>query len=434
MPRHSATLFFCAALVALAPIGSASAQQPPPGFQLLTAPQASGGLLLNRRQGVSSATELLRLGFREVAPFFDGRVQILGGLRDAPDQYAEAAFQGSIRGTPVAGVTFALIGGAAGTVGFAFDTPNTLPQSLPRLLPLAGFQGQASAGNCPPPGSGWQPVTYPDGSGQVALPAGWRIIGANQGTLDAQGPHGRATVALAVPVFTRAAAAQKLATQRQISAYVGVPLPEAQVLIADPTDPASALVAVRNQIAAMTRQMGFGSGRILRVLQSSPVPVQGVGLRQAGIVHVEFEEGGAIFQALAYVIIGIIDAEQWLYWETSVAAPASCFSQNLPTLLQIASSARTADHVLQGRLDHAVRTIQEIGDMAYQGQRNREQMRDRGNANWREQHVGTRIVEDMATGTRTVEDLAHSADLVRKLNQQEGYDRYREIPARDLNR
>jgi hypothetical protein len=71
--------------------------------------------------------------------------------------------------------------------------------------------------------------------------------------------------------------------------------------------------------------------------------------------------------------------------------------------------------------------------MIYHGHRNRSQHEDRGHASWREQHVGTRIVEDMATGTRTTQDLAHSADLVRRLNQQEGYERYREIPARDLN-
>ena len=423
-----------AALVVLVTVGSAPAQQPPPGYQLLTAPQASGGLLLNQRQGVSSATALLRLGFREVAPFFDGQPQVVGGLRDEPDQYAEAAFQGSIRGTSVAGVTFALIAGALGRIGFAFDTPNTLPQSLPRLLPLAGFQGRAGTGNCPSPGANWQMVTYPDGSGQVALPAGWRITAANQGTLDAQGPHGRAVVAFWVPVFTRAAAAQKRAAQRQISGYVGVSLPEAQVLVADPIDPASALVAVRTQMSAVTRPMGLGGGRILRVIEATPVPVQGVGLSQTGLVHVEFEENGLVQQALAYVILGIIDAEQWMYWETSVSAPAACFAQNLPTLAQIATSARTADHVLQGRLDHAARTFQEIGDMAYHGHRNREQIRDRSHASWREQHVGTRIVEDMATGTRTTQDLAHSAELVRRLNQQEGYERYQEIPARDLNR
>jgi hypothetical protein len=214
---------------------------------------------------------------------------------------------------------------------------------------------------------------------------------------------------------------------------VGVPLPETQGLVADPTDPASALVAVRTQLAAVTRQMGLGGGRILRVIETTPVPVQGVGLRQAGFVHVEFEENGLVQRALAYVILGVIDAEQWLYWETSVSAPAACFAQNLPTLAQIATSARTADHVLQARLDRAAQTFREIGDMIYHGNRNRSQQQDRRDENWREQHVGTRIVEDMATGTRTTQDLAHSAELVRRLNQQEGYERYREIPARDLN-
>jgi hypothetical protein len=55
------------------------------------------------------------------------------------------------------------------------------------------------------------------------------------------------------------------------------------------------------------------------------------------------------------------------------------------------------------------------------------------NANWTEAFRGTRIVEDTRTGQWRDVDLAYSADTVRRLNEREGYPRYREIPLRDLN-
>ncbi len=46
---------------------------------------------------------------------------------------------------------------------------------------------------------------------------------------------------------------------------------------------------------------------------------------------------------------------------------------------------------------------------------------------------GTRVVEDTRTGTRSDVNLGYSGEIVRRLNQREGYERYREIPLRDLN-
>ncbi len=434
MSRYLIRFLLPAVMVSLVTINPVSAQQPPPGYQLLTAPQTSGGLLLNQRQGVASATQLLFSGFREVATFFDTRPQAVGGFRDARDEYAEAGFQGTIRRAPVSGVTFAVTAGGTATIGFAFDTPNTLPQSLRRLLALVGFQGLAAPSNCPPPGENWQAVPYPDGSGQMALPAGWRITSANQGMATAEGPHGAVNAARWAPVITRAGASQNLASQRQLSAYLGVPLPQPEMLVGDPTNPASALVDVYAGLSAALRQLGLPPIRILRVIRARPVPVQGFGLAQAGLVHVELEEGGVVKQGLAYVILGTVDADgQWLYFETSVSAEATCFAQNVPTLVRIATSAQTANHVLQGRLEHAAQVAREIEDMVNSGHQNRSRIHDRMDEKYREQHVGTRVIEDMATGTRTTVDLAHSADIVRRLNQQYGSDRYREIPAGALN-
>jgi len=76
----------------------------------------------------------------------------------------EAGFQATIQRAPVAGVAIATIRGGIGTVGFAFDSPNTIARTLPRLLQLGGSPAGGSQGGCPPPPVNWQVVPYPDGS------------------------------------------------------------------------------------------------------------------------------------------------------------------------------------------------------------------------------------------------------------------------------
>ena len=123
-----------------------SQQGVPPGYQLLTDPQVSGGLLIAQRQGVTAATPLLIRGFTEAATFFDGRPRPTGGVRDAHDQQAEAGFQATIQRAPVTGVVIATVRGGIGTVGFAFDSPQTIARTLPRLLQLGGFPAGSPQG------------------------------------------------------------------------------------------------------------------------------------------------------------------------------------------------------------------------------------------------------------------------------------------------
>jgi hypothetical protein len=434
MRPSAAQLVLPAVFLALLAASSVSAQQAPPGYQLVTdAPHVSGGLLVARSQRGAGAIQTLNQGFQDTARFFDQRPQVLGGFADTADQRAEAPFRAAIRQVPVVGVAFVAIEGGTATLALAFDTPNTFPQGVPRLLQLAGL-ATSTSGNCPPPATNWQVAPYPDGSGQMMLPGGWGMTSANMGAAEAQGPHGYVGAAIWFQAVTRAGAAQKLAFQRQVSSYVGVPLPQAQLVVVDPTDPASALIGIRMHFAPLLRQLGVADSRNFRVIGTQRVPVQTMGFSQAGMVHFEFQENTVLKHGLSYVLLSPVDYDGgWLYWETAVNGPAACFEQNLPTLLQIAASARTADHVLQGRINDAANKIREIGDMQYQGSRRRQQSGDRRFDNWIENFRGTRIVEDTHTGTRATVDLGHSTEIVRRLNDQEP-GRYREIPLRDLNR
>jgi hypothetical protein len=400
---------------------SCAQQAVPHGYQLLTDQQFSGGLLISQRQGVTTATPLLVKGFGEIATFFDGRPTALGGFRDAyHDQRAEAGFQGTIRGAPISGVGFATVVGGTGTVGFAFDSPHTIPQTLPRLLQLAGSRDGSSPGSCPPSPSRWRIARYPDESGQIQLPEGWRITGAQKGQVFAEGPHGLLNRGFNTVVITRAGAAQ--------AAAIGPPFP-----VADPTDPVTPLLAVWARISTLNQQQSLPPFRVTRVIEVAPQPVSR-GFSHVALIDLEFDRGGVMHRGVSHVFLGtIMSGGTYLYYESNVSSRAECFAQNLSTLVQIWDSAQTAGHVVQERLEHTMRSLRQASDIWWQATRNREQAQQRTHDNWTEAFRGTRVIEDTRTGTRADAPLSYSADIVQRLNQQEGEGRYREIPLRDLN-
>jgi len=407
-------------LVVFVYLQSASAQQPPPGYQLLTAPQASGGLLFTQRQAVASAVQLLHQGFQEIAPFFDHRPEALGAYADDRDQYAQAGFLAASRQTVLNGVAFAVVTGGGGTVGFAFDSPQTLRQSLPKLLRLIGGPTSASQSACPPPPQRWQVHPFPDGSGQIQLPEGWRITSAQQGIVSAGGPQGMINRGQQVTLMTRAGAAQS---------NTGVPFP-----VVDPTDSVTPLLAAWAYAAAFNQQQGLPSLRVRRVLAVAPAEPL-AGFLHHALVDLEVDTPMGTYHALSHILVSdIMPGGLYLYHESNGMAPVACFNAHLPTLLQILGSAQTASHVVRERFERARRSQQEAHDIWWDATRNRNRSLDQIADDWTETRRGTRVVEDTQTRTRYDTNLAYSADLVRELNRQEGRDRYREIPLRDLNR
>jgi len=398
----------------------------PPGYRLLTDPQTSGGLLIAQRQGVTAATPLLVDAFNDAATFFDGRPRAVGGVRDAQDQQAEAGFQATIQRAPVAGVAVATVRGGIGTVGFAFDSPHTIARTLPRLLQLGGSPAGGPQGGCPPPPVNWQVVPYPDGSGQIQLPEGWRITGAHKGMVSASGPHGEIGHSIWIQMMTRAGAASYYS-----SGLAPGPL---TYPVADPTDPVAVLQVKWASFAADARRKGHPAARIRRIIEAVPRPVP-QGLLSDALIDLEYEFRGALYRNISDVILGTVGMDgSYLYYESNEASRSECFGQNLPTLIRIADSAQTAGHVVRERLENAMNSLRQAGEIYRQTIQNRNQAQDRSNANWTEAFRGTRIVEDTRTGQWRDVDLAYSGDTVRRLNEREGYPRYREIPLRDLNR
>jgi hypothetical protein len=191
-------------------------------------------------------------------------------------------------------------------------------------------------------------------------------------------------------------------------------------------------VAVWSYLSAANQQQGLPPFRITRIVKVEPQPPT-QGFMYTAFIELELETQGAIYYNRSLVNIGTPTAGNYLHFESNVAARTECFAQNYVPLMQILTSAKTSSHIIRERLDSARRSSQEASDIMWQTIQNRNRAQDRAHANWTEAFRGTRIVEDTRTGRWHDVDLAYSADTVRRLNEREGYARYREIPLRDLN-
>lgn len=411
-------LFFL--LYLSAHVGPAAGQPVMQGYQLLTDPQVTGGHLVATRPGTGSATALLAQAFKEVAGFFQGKPAAVCGFLDASDQRAEAVFRATLGGRPVSGIAYAIVGGGTGTAGFVFDSPQTVRQSLPRLAQLAG----GGAGAASAPALTWRETPFPDGSGSMRIPDGWVITFAHKGMAAAEGPHGAIERGVWTQAYTRAAMAQYM------SSFPGMPAP---TLVADPTDPLTVLQAQNAHVNAFGQQRGMPPRNILRVIEAVPAPPV-PGYAQGAYIDFEYETRGARFRAIQYLLVGNVNMDgSWLLYTTYVASRAESFAQNLPVLLEIWGSARTSQRVIHERLDNAMRSLREAGEIFRQTTDNRTRAQQRMHDKWTEVFRGTRIVEDTLTGDRQSVDVAYSKDIVRRLNEIEGPGRYREIPLWQLN-
>ena len=405
----------------------AAAQLVPNGYQLVTDPQGTAALIVTQRPA-RSATAALAQGIAEVAGAFDAKPTLLGAFRDVRDQTAEAGFRTTLRRVPVSGIAFANVSGGVARVGFAFDNMQAPAAGILRLLQQAGHIPAAASGA---PGN-WRTVQYPDGSGTVRLPEGWQIVSAVKGAMDAAGPQGRIFKAINIQCSTRAGAAQT----EQVLRMAGMP-PHliaqnfARIIIADPGDPASTMVAVGLQNSA---KLGDGSYRHLRLVQVVPLQPP-PGLAQAAIIDHEYTLKGVRERSLVYVAIsGDFGNGTWGYYTSGLATRSETFTRNFSLLYEILLSAQTAQHTIQERWDNALNNLREIGEIQRQVHDNRSRSNERIHADRIEALQGRRVVQDRSTGQRGYANLGYASEVVRSLNSQAGWARYQEIPLRDLVR
>lgn len=393
----------------------------PEGYTLVRGDAPRSGRLFGERPA-ASASEVLALAIRELAPFFDQSLEVVAAARDQRDGIAEALFRARLDGDVVAGAVLATADHGRGLVNLAYGEPQQLQRTLSSLLASPMAKDAASA---PAPAaidtSRWQVHRYPDGSGRLSLPDGWQITVAQRGLVGAVGPQGRLHKGLEVEVVSTAHA-RMLMNMGSSPNGIGI--------VADSDNPVNAMISVLPQIGRLNNKLW----QVTNVRSVAPYPVQ-YPLTAAAFVDVEEIEGTEPLRCLASVILSNPQSSGiWLYAQSQVCDRPQTFAANLPVLLAIWGSAETSPAEFQRRYGSILIAIPQIGEIVAGGQTSAAANLERGGAASVEALRGTRILQELGTGQQFDVNLADAGELARALNAMPGSPGYVEIPRAQLVR
>lgn len=390
-------------------IGGAPQAQGPWTWETLPAP--AGAFASRARPAGAPAQTLLAQALDELARAFGARPRVVGAFVDAQGAEGQALFEGTQAGQPVRGL-IVIQGGAGAAVLVGWAPAASFAQALPglsrTLLPRPAAPVEL------------QVQRFPDGSGQIALPAGWNASFARKGAIDANGPQGWLSFGAARTVFTPEGAAGWYARPPLVAPY---------------TNPLQAMQDMIPQDNAYARQSGGWVTEEWKAIEQSPTEYPG---GQAAFIHGEgtiaHPDGRRMrVRNLTLVVIAPIDASQWMYYISQIGSTAEQWPASLPVLMQIWATWKVSDQELRGRLDKARETLREIGELMRGTADERAKSFADTNAAWSHALRGDWPVEDRETGRRADVDLQRLQPSIDALNRAAGYERYREVPLRELN-
>lgn len=354
--------------------------------------------------GGGSARARVRAYLPALGRQFDGPVRVVSALGDRGDTELQAFFRASKGGVAVRG----WLGLRGETIAVAYDEAAQFGRSFPRLA--AGFS-EAPAASSPVPVA-LQRVAFPDGSGSIGVPTGWRFVNALNGVVDVAGPNG------AVAAF---------GYYQQVPLTWFGPRPNLPGHMIGPIrDPATALRNYYDSAFQGALSSGRGTYRVIEGTPLAPLVAGG----QTALLLVEVLIPPKRARALALVSVAPVNSELWLFYLSQVAAPAEDFAAQLPGMLQMWSSWSLNPALLRDRMANALRTMRETSAILQGINRNQQRAGERGNLAWSQTIRGVQTIEDMSTGSRGDVDMHLAERIVQGLNEQ-GYS-YRIVPVPEL--
>jgi hypothetical protein len=279
------------------------------------------------------------------------------------------------------------------------------------------YLGGESVQGGPPPAQQvqWRQVSYRQGT--IRLPSGWRVTGTNaQGAVDATCPDGSGvSLGIYFPVFSALQGPYPLKAP-----YMG---PVQAVKVLTPRILAQSHVVVNDLRILEAAPAGWYTpvprGQAAMIVWQSDVTAGGKRLR---------------FKGLSLVLTAPIDYSQWMYYYSTVHAPAESFDRMLPVLMEIWYSWKIDDAVFRRRLRSAAQSLRTVQKIYQDAAGYRERTASNASAAWSNVIRGSWPVGDSVDGKRESVSNARIKNVIEKLNTNAGYQRYREIPLSELTR
>lgn len=405
-----------AALCLTASLTAAAENNLPKGFTSFRPDDGTGEVLIRQRKDEKSARAALDGALDALATYFDGRPRVLGAVADANDSEVQASFVASRGHKVVSGMVVVHAGARDTVVAVEYDAADAFPRSKKDLAALL----EKNLPDAPAPEVKLRRTRLPDDSGAISVPEGWNVNAVNS-MVDVTGPNGEeGHFGLWTPVYTRAGAAAmwQLGVDPR-----GIP-------ICDYTDPESALKVVG---ASFMRAQGF-EWRFKKRIDQADAPGF-IGKAKYLVYDSEISKGGKTVTGRSLVLIDMLPTgpDQWAFYISGVGCRAEDFDRELPTLLNVWKSWKTDDQVFQKRLQAAAESMKATARIIQDANDYRQHVVDRAMDDWSEYIRGTSQVHD-AQYDKLYEVPYYNLDnMLDRLNEHEGYERWNVIPLKDIN-
>lgn len=191
----------------------------------------------------------------------------------------------------------------------------------------AGFVCALASGT---PALAQQRIAFPDGSGSITLPAGWRLTSAQRAAAEAAGPNGEGVA-------------------------LGITMPVGPPQIAAPGVLAGPYMRPPQAFGFVT---GQGGSQVLRILAVQPSPPLTYG-GEAAYLLADLNHLGRPYRAFALVNTAPLQGGYWQYYLTMLLAPPDVFPRSLPTMVEIWKSWGISQGEMNRRTEQALVTIKE---------------------------------------------------------------------------
>jgi hypothetical protein len=433
----------------------------PKGYRVVNATNF-GEYVLTDNGGGSVLQVALQATLRDLTQYFGVRPQVKSAYVDVKDPSSgNARFAVTANGRNLQGFILGRIVPAGTNVAVVFAVASTPPDEWKRLTRAhsapssAGPSVAEKAGGAPGPGAAHLPLrqfNFPDGTGSIGLPEGWRTKSQSEmGGIVVQGP-GDQSMRLGVPATVVTPNSQMARMQRQFRG------PRAPAMLVAPfSTPLEVFEILTPQFSRASVSQGGPSFAI-----DNPVLLGTYEARQPGgraaQLGVGVTERQRHYKSFVQIEIDPMPPDSFMMVQTIYRAPDATFDRDVPVMVEIANSVRENGQVIWRKTNQQIAAQRQQNDAFQSAQRQKsDAFYDQLHANQRasderiqqtrdserasneglrsaddtDEYIrGVRTVEDKQTGEQASVDLGYVDKVVDGLNEHDP-DRYRQIPLRD---
>jgi hypothetical protein len=273
-------------------------------------------------------------------------------------------------GKHIAGlVIVAMPNGSKAAAGVIYDDANQFSKTLNPMMKKLNevWHVDAPAGAQPAAGKG-APVQelhvthFPDNSGTIGLPTGWKITSAGGGAVVVGGPNGEMVAVSIIHQMFDPSNPQGQGMIKYETQNGRRPLPPQFSVYPFGQDLVAAFMAYQQQ-AAQRSNAPIPTLNVTSKTNSAPNQYQAAGVTVLG--ELDMHDGKGPMRSL--ILIGAmkrVGPAQWGMTVTRVSAPDKVATEEWPTLLAIANSENQNSAVIQAQTQQAINQIHAVGAAA----------------------------------------------------------------------